>query len=76
MRAVRPSVGDRPVSEDFKEEGHESPVGRSHPVRLPRDASAAAVVLMGLVVLATLRAPPGGPPPLTHLLFGKRLRAA
>jgi MFS transporter, DHA2 family, multidrug resistance protein len=36
----------------------------------------AAVVLMGLVVLATLKAPPGAPPPLTHLLFGKRLRAA
>jgi hypothetical protein len=36
----------------------------------------AAVVLMGLMVLATLKAPPGAPPPLTHLLFGKRLRAA
>jgi len=36
----------------------------------------AAIVLVGLVILATLKAPPGAPPPLTHLLFGKRQRAA
>jgi DHA2 family multidrug resistance protein len=36
----------------------------------------AAVVLMGLVVLAALKAAPGAPPPLTHLLFGNRPRAA
>ena len=34
----------------------------------------AATVLMGLLVLATLKAPPGAPAPLTQFLFGKRQR--
>jgi len=35
-----------------------------------------AVVLVGLLVLATLKAPPGAPEPLTYLLFGTRQRTA